>query len=264
MASYSKLVVDLDGTLYRGPEPIPGAVETMRRLRETSSILYLSNNGNHTASRLERRLLGMGFDVGEREVVCSVDLIVRAVNELGTGLRVLTLSTGDLGGVLEEAGHRIVHDAPADVVIAGVDWAFDYSRLTCVLRALRGGAALIGANRDATYPTEDGPMPAAGAFVGAIGGMGFEPARLCGKPDPWAMRAAFEIRGFTITDDCLLVGDRIDSDIHGAQAIGIDSALVLTGVTSRNQADGASPAPTYVLESIRDVPSIVESRRAAG
>ena len=264
MSIYSKLILDLDGTLYRGRNAIPGAIEAVQQLRKSCSILFLSNNGNHNTSRLGRRLLGLGFDVGPGEVVCSLDLIVVAVNELGAGLRILTLSTGDLDGALEESGHRIVRNAPADVVIAGVDWEFTYQRLTCALRALRGGAVLIGANADATYPTEEGPRPAAGVFVGAMRGMGFEPVRLCGKPDPWAMREAFRIRRFTADADCLLVGDRIDSDIHGAQAIGIDSALVLTGVTARAELEAAEAPPTYVLESIADLPNLLARRGALG
>jgi len=254
---YSKLIVDLDGTLYRGAEAIPGAIAAMDRLRETSSILFLSNNGNHAAWRLAGRLRALGFRVEEGEIVCSLDLIVDAVSELGRGLRVFTLSTGDLDGALEEAGHRIVTDAPADAVVAGVDWTFGYEKLSRALRVLGSGAVMFGANADATYPTEHGPQPAAGTFVGAMRGMGFAPAHMCGKPDPWAVRHAFARRGFETGPDCLLVGDRLDSDIAGASAVGIDSALVLTGVTSPEDADGFAPSPTYVVESIAALPALI-------
>jgi 4-nitrophenyl phosphatase len=257
MPDYAKLLVHLDGTLYRGQEPIPGAVEAMSRLRTSRSILFLSNNGNHAPARLTERLHRLGFAIEPKEIICSLQLIVEAVSEMGSGQRVFTVSSGDLDNALEEAGHRVVQNGRADVVVAGVDWTFSYEKLRHALRALSSGAVLIGANWDATYPTEAGPQPAAGVFVGAMKGMGFTPAHLCGKPDPWAMRRAFEIRGFSPGPDCLLVGDRLDADIHGAQAIGIDSVVVLSGVTSERQAREFFPSPTYIADSIADVPGII-------
>ena len=257
MTRYSKLILDLDGTLYRGPNPIPGAIEAVARFRETCSILCLSNNGNQTSERLVRRLRGMGFDVRDGELVCSLDLIVEAVNDLGSSLRILTISSGDLDGALEEAGHRVVTSGRADAVVAGVDASITYDKLAHALKALLAGAALIGANADATYPTHEGPRPAAGTFVGAIAAMGFAPNRMCGKPDPCAMRAAFERRGFEPGPDCLLIGDRVDADVLGAQALGIDSALVLTGVSGREEIGTLAEPPTYVAESIDHVRRIV-------
>ena len=257
MRPYSKLIVDLDGTLYCGPDPVCGAVEAMERLRSTCSILFLSNNGNHAPERLARRLRGMGFEAHADEVVCSLNLIVEAVSEIGDRLSVLVISTGDLAGALEEAGHRIVKDARADVVAVGVDLDLGYETITRALKSLLSGATLVGANADATYPTEHGPRPAAGTFVGAMRGMGFTPARMCGKPDPWAMRKAFELRGFQPDSECLLIGDRVDSDIQGAQMMGIDSALVLSGLTGRCEATVVEPLPTYVFESISAIADVL-------
>jgi len=259
MTAYTKLIVDLDGTLYRGPEPLPAAVETMERLRHSCSVLFLSNNCNQSSDHLARRLRGLGFEAGAHEVVSSVTLMVEAVNELGSGLRVLTFSSGDIDAALEEAGHHVVEGHRADVVVVGVDFGFGYDGIARVLHALLAGAILIGANADATYPTENGPRPAAGVFVGAIRGMGFAPVRMCGKPDPWAMRRAFELRGFEPGPDCLLVGDRLDSDILGAQVIDIDSTLVLTGATSRVSASRFEPPPTYILKAFSDLLDVIDT-----
>lgn len=262
MMAYTKLIVDLDGTLYRGPEPLPAAVETMERLRHSCSVLFLSNNCNRSSDHLADRLRGLGFEAGPHEVVSSVTLMVEAVNELGRGLRVLTLGSGDINAALEEAGHRLVENHSADVVAVGVDFGFGYEGIARVLHALLAGAAFIGANADATYPTENGPRPAAGAFVGAVRGMGFVPVRMCGKPDPWAMRKAFELRGFTPSPDCILVGDRLDSDILGAEYLGIDSALVLTGASGRADIARLGICPTYVAQSLHELPNILESDRS--
>lgn len=258
--TYARLIVDLDGTLYRGPQPVPGAVEAMSQLRRTHEVLFLSNNCNVSAQRLAERLRGMGFEAAPREIVTSVTLMVEAVGQVGSGLRVMTLSSGDLEPSLEEAGHRIVQADRAEVVVVAVDFGITYNRIACVLRALLAGAILIGANADATYPTETGPRPGAGAFVGVVRGMGFTPQHMCGKPDPWAMRRALALRGFEPRRDCLLVGDRLDSDILGAHALGIDSALVLTGASLREDVERLSIRPTYVVDAL---PSLL-SELAAG
>ncbi|MCK4600579.1 HAD-IIA family hydrolase [Candidatus Bipolaricaulota bacterium] len=259
MASYTKLIVDLDGTLYRGQRPLPNVVETLERLRRTCSILFLSNNCNQSADNLAARLRELGFEAHPHEVVSSVTLMVQAVNEVGSGLRVLTLSSGDLDGALEEAGHRIVETKRVDAVVMGVDLGLSYDRLSLALQALLSGAILIGANADATYPTEAGPHPAAGAFVGAVRGMGFEPSRMCGKPDPWAMKKAFELRGFEPDGKCLLIGDRLDSDILGAQTLGISSALVLTGISTRSDIEELEHRPTHILRGFSELPQLLDS-----
>ena len=253
--AYTNLIVDLDGTLYRGSQPLPGAVEAMARLRDTCQILFLSNNCNRSADHLAQRLCRLGFEAHPQEVVSSVTLVVEAVNEFGSGLRVLTLSSGDLDAALEEAGHRIVEGDRAEVVVVGVDADFSYDKLSNVLQTLLSGATLIGANSDASYPTESGPRPGAGAFVGAVRGMGFAPVRMCGKPDPWATRQALELRGFGPGPDCLLVGDRLDSDILGAQSLGVDSVLVLTGTSTRADIERLRIRPTYIVDAL---PTLLE------
>ena len=259
--TYSKLIVDLDGTLYRGSRALPGAVETLARLRDTCEILFLSNNCNQSADHLAQRLRRLSFEAHPHEIVSTVTLMVQAVNELGTSVRVASLSSGDLNAELERAGHRVVKlSQHAEVVIVGVDVDVNYAGLARVLDFLLSGAVLIGANVDPTYPSETGPLPGAGAFVGAVQGMGFSPARMCGKPDPWAMRTAFELRGFTPDERCLLVGDRLDSDVLGAQALGIDSALVLTGASTQADIEQLNIRPTYVVESLRALPTQNETR----
>jgi HAD superfamily hydrolase (TIGR01450 family) len=252
-ARYRKLIVDLDGTLYRGSRPLPQAVETMAYLREFCSVLFLSNNCNESAHTLASRLRQLGFEAHPHEVISSVPLMVEAVNELGTGLRILSLTSGDFERAAQEANHRITNGPTAEVVVVGVDLGVTYRKLSHALSALLSGAILIAANADATYPTEQGPRPAAGTFVGAFLGMGFSPSRYCGKPDPWAIRKALELRGIAAGPDCLLVGDRLDSDILGAHALSIDSALVLTGVSSIADVASSVARPTYTVETFAEL-----------
>ena len=260
--TYSKLIVDLDGTLYRGSRALPGAVETMAFLRGACEVLFLSNNCSQSADHLAQRLRRLRFEARPHEMISSVTLMVQAVNELGTGVRVAALSSGDLHSELERAGHCVVKPPQrAEVVIVGVDLNMNYAGLARVLDLVSSGAFLIGANADSTYPSETGVLPGAGAFVGAVRGMGFSPSRMCGKPDPWAMRTAFELRGFAPDEKCLVVGDRLDSDVLGAHALGIDSALVLTGASTRADIERLSIRPTYVAESFRNVPEEIQLGR---
>lgn len=253
--NYTHLIIDLDGTLYRGDEPLPGAVAAVARLRRVHRVLFLSNNCNQSAEHLAKRLCQLGFEAAPHEVVTSVTLMVRAVDQLGPGLGVLPLSSGDLVPSLQAAGHRIACAERAQVVVVGVDFELSYDRMTNVLRALLRGAILIAGNEDGTYPAKTGTFPAAGAFVGAVRGMGFVPLRICGKPDLWAMREALTLSGFRPGPDCLLIGDRLDSDILGAQRLGIDSILVLTGASTREDIERLSIRPTYVAD---DLPSVLD------
>lgn len=255
---YRKLIVDLDGTLCQGDIPLSGAVEALASLRQSCSFLFLSNNPIESAAKLARRLQMQGFGVHAEEVVSSVTLMIRALNELGSGLRVLSIASGDFEQDAEEAGHRLVTEGrKAEVVAVGVVYQLNYSKLSQALVALQSGASLIAANEDATYPAKEGLRPAAGAFLGIFHAMGFSPTKLCGKPDRWAMKEALSLRGFQPDSKCLVVGDRLDSDVLGANNLGIDSALVLTGVSSRADVEQCEIKPTFVLNAFAELPSLM-------
>jgi len=249
---YEAIVFDLDGTLYRGPTPIAGAVDTVNELREHVACRFLSNNGERDGATLTERLRGMGFSVDSGDVISSADLVLRAMREYSGGTRVLALSSQQLAEALADAGYVLVDDASAEVVVVGVDRRLTRERLVAGLRAMQKGADLVASNEDPTYPGGDGLRPAAGAYVGFFRGMGYEPSRFCGKPDEAAVRSALNTWGLERPDHCLFVGDNRKTDIEAARRIGADSVLVLSGV-SRREADEGEAAATAAIPSVAEL-----------
>jgi len=249
---YEAIVFDLDGTLYRGRVPLPGAADAVNRLREVVPCRYLSNNGEREGAELTQRLQDMGFIVEPGDVISSADLVLDAMCSYPRGTRVLALSSQQLAGALAARGYRLVQDGSADVVLVGVDRMLTRDRLVAGLRAMQNGADLVATNQDPTYPGEDGLRPAAGAYVGFFRGMGYEPVRFCGKPDEGAVRTAFGIWDIADPQRCLFVGDNRKTDIEAARRIGAESLLVLSGV-SEVQADREDTAPTRVLPSVAEL-----------
>lgn len=254
---YDTVIFDLDGTLYRGCKPIPGAVEAIETLMSSFRCLYLSNNGKRGSDFLAERLRRLGFAARPEEILSSADIVLECMSELGGTLRVLPLTSAELAGDLRRAGYEVVDDADADIVIVGVDRALTRRRMVNGLRACLGGATLLATNEDSTYPGQNGLRPAAGAYVGFFRGMGFEPDRFCGKPDEWAIRTALRLWGISDGRRCLFVGDNLRTDIETARRVGARSVLVLSGV-SRAEDLGASLArPDVVLESVAALPAAI-------
>jgi 4-nitrophenyl phosphatase len=138
----------------------------------------------------------------------------------------------------------------AEFVVVGVDVGLTYAKLAGGLTAMGHGARLIVANLDRVFPIEDGLRPGAGAIVGAFHGMGFEPDAVCGKPNPLAIERAFELRGMPKDKRLLMIGDELETDIVGAERVGVDSVLVLTGASTEADIDRKRIRPTYVIEDL--------------
>lgn len=255
------IIFDLDGTLYRGRSPIPGAAKAVNRLRETVTCRFLSNNGEREGHELTERLRNMGFHVDPGDVISSADLVLASMRDYPDGARILALSSPQLADALATRGYTLVEDDSADVVLVGVDRMLTRQRLVAGLRSMRNGADLLATNEDPTYPGEDGLRPAAGAYVGFFRGMGYEPIKFCGKPDEEAVRAALTRWGLTDASRCLFVGDNRKTDIEAARRVGADSILVLSGV-SHDRADAEEACATVVLPSVVEIdPAWIDARR---
>ncbi len=256
-ARYSKLIFDLDGTLYRGRSALPSAVKVINTLMRWAELFFLSNNGGQTAQSLTQRLRALGFNANETDVISSVTLAVKLISSLQEQAPVFVVNSGELPRALEAAGHRIVPAQEAEFLVVGVDFDLTYDTLDQGLLALHNGARLIAMNADPVYPVKEGFLPAAGAFVGAFRGMGYEPDYYCGKPDRQAMEKALALRGMKIGPNCLVIGDHLETDILGAQNIGVDSALVLTGVSKQEDIAKKGIGPTYVIDDLSGLEPIL-------
>lgn len=253
LQSYRVFLVDVDGVLVRSGETIPGAIEGVVNLQRMGHVFLLTNNSTRSREQVARNLQGAGFPIGASDIVSSAYIASVYLREHFGPVRAWTIGEEGLDRELLAAGHELVPPGEADWVVAGMDRNLNYARLAQGLRALLAGARLLATNEDATFPTPDGPQPGAGAVIGALGGMGFSPHAVVGKPSAIAFQVALEKAGCA-PEDALMIGDRLETDILGARQSGIDSALVLTGITTEDMLDMNLPSvPRFVARSLRDL-----------
>jgi len=253
LGNYRGFIVDIDGVLVRGSEPISGATQALDRLSERGRVVLLSNNATRTRRAIAERLQSLGFDVDPARVVNSAFIVAEYLKQEMGSAAVFMVGEAGLRQELEMAGHTIVDPDDAGVVVTGMDRELTYGKLADALRALVRGARYVATNADATFPTPDGPTPGAGAIVGALRGMGYPPEQIVGKPSKTAFEIAMATLDIDDPNQCLVIGDRLETDIEGALNVRCDAALVLTGVTSRVEAEDSGVLPTYVIESIEAI-----------
>jgi HAD superfamily hydrolase (TIGR01450 family) len=252
IARYDQVLLDLDGCVWLGDEALEGAPEAVAALRDAGkAVAFLTNDVRHAPEEFVRKLWRLGFQAALSEVVTVGSTIQYLLSERDGGAAYV-VGAQALVEHVAEAGLRIVNRTEfatrADVVVVGAHERLSYEEIRIAAHAVRRGAELIGATRDATFPMPDGPWPATGAVLAAIEiAAGRTADRIAGKPEPAMYEAARDRLG---DGRCLAVGDRIEIDVLGARRAGIDSALVLTGGVTSAEADAADPRPTLVAESL--------------
>lgn len=259
VARYQGLICDLDGTVYLSGRPLPGAVEAIQRLRAAGvRVLFVSNNPLRSSQSYAERLTGLGIPSTPDDVLTSGTVTADWVRANAPGAAVLALGETNLFEELSAAGAKLVHKAEqAGVVIASFDRTFTYDKWVEAFRAIRAGARFIATNPDSTCPVDGGEIPDCGGIIAALETTtGRTVEAVMGKPSP-AMLAAARRRLELPAGDVLIVGDRLGTDIAMGEAGGVDSALVLTGITTRTMLDEAPEKPTYVLETLGELPDIV-------
>ena len=254
LARYDHLLLDLDGCLWVGEEPVPGAAEAVHALREAGKgLAFLTNDGRHAPDHFVRKLWRLGFRASLDEIVtCGAALQFVLAGRGREGGAAFVIGAQALVDHVAEAGLRIVNNTEfatrADVVVVAAHDAFDYRELRIATQAVLRGATLIGLTRDRTFPMPDGPWPASGPLLAAVEeATGHRAELTVGKPEPQMYAAARDRLG---PGRYLAVGDRLDIDVAGARRSGLDSALVLSGGTGRAEADAADPRPTHVAETL--------------
>ncbi|OZM75551.1 HAD-IIA family hydrolase [Pseudonocardia sp. MH-G8] len=255
LARHDVLLADLDGTLYRGPAVVPGAVEAVRgAVQRGVRTVYVTNNASRRPAAVAEHLEELGFPAGPEDVVASSQAAAALLAEqLPAGARVLVVGTEALVAEVTAQGLQVTARAEdADAVVQGHNPDTGWRQLAEATVAVRGGALWVACNVDPTLPTERGPMPGNGAMVGVVRlATGREP-QVAGKPGPALLREAARRTG---AQRPLMVGDRLDTDIEGGRAAGMPTLLVLTGVSDAAELLAAPPAlrPDYVgadLESL--------------
>jgi HAD superfamily hydrolase (TIGR01450 family) len=249
---YDHVLLDLDGCVWVGDEACDGAVDAVAALRDAgTSVLFLTNDVRHAPEEFVRKLWRLGFQASVAEIVTVGAAVQFQLSGRGHG-SAFVIGSQALVDHVSGAGLRVLNRTPfatrADVVVVGGHDEFDYDELRTATQAVLRGAELIGAGRDATFPMPDGPWPASGAVLAAVETATRRQADLVvGKPEPAMYEAARDRLG---PGRVLAVGDVLESDVAGARRAGLDSALVLTGGTSRAAAEAADPKPTHVADSL--------------
>jgi HAD superfamily hydrolase (TIGR01450 family) len=252
IARYDQVLLDLDGCLWVGETALEGAPEAVAALRDAGkAVAFLTNDVRHAPEEFVRKLWRLGFQAALSEVVTVGATIQYLLSERDGGAA-FVVGAQALVEHVAEAGLRIVNRTEfatrADVVVVGAHERLSYEEIRIAAQAVRRGAELIGATRDATFPMPDGPWPGSGAVLAAIEtAAGRDADRIAGKPEPAMYAAARDRLG---AGRCLAVGDRIEIDVVGAQRAEIDAALVLTGGVTHAEARAADPPPTLVAESL--------------
>lgn len=259
--AFSRFVFDLDGVVWRGREPIPGAPETIRAMREAGKrICFVTNNSSATHERYAERLEKIGAGGSPAEIVSSADATARLLERTVPGLRgrlALVIGGEGLHEALRRVGVRAAEPSEAldaSLVVVGLDPKLTYEKLKLGALAIQRGAGFFASNGDVSYPAPDGLWPGAGSIVAALSAAtGVAPA-IAGKPQPTMLEVAADVLG---GGPALVVGDRVDTDIAAAHAAGWPSALVLTGVTGVPELAASHLWPDIVL---RDVTELLEER----
>ncbi len=253
LASYDHVVLDLDGCVWVGETCTRDAPEAVSELRAAGKTLaFVTNDARRSPEEYVRKLWLLGLQASLEEVVTVGSAIQHVLAERGAGTGIYVIGSAAIFRHVADAGQRILNgtelEAKADVVVVAGHDELRFSELRAATQAVLGGAEMIAAGRDRTFPTENGTWPGTGAIVAALEYATARTARIVGKPDPQIFRTALDRLGPGRT---LVVGDRLDSDLAGAAAAGLDAALVLTGVTSRADAEAATdPAPVAIAEDL--------------
>jgi glycerol-1-phosphatase len=247
---YDAFLFDLDGVLYRGEEPIPRAIEAVSALQEAGrGIAFVTNNSARTPVAVAARLDRLGFTASPAEVVTSAAPTARLL--AGRGCRsAFVVGEDGLRGALAQAGIEVLPGEPAEVdaVVVGWDRGADYAALRTASILVDRGAAFVGTNPDPSFPAADGSRwPGAGALLAAIATTTDASPEIVGKPNPPLYLEARERAG---GGRPLVIGDRLDTDIAGAVALGWDSLLVLTGIVRLEDLESSTVTPTYVADDL--------------
>jgi HAD superfamily hydrolase (TIGR01457 family) len=252
---YEGFILDLDGVLYRGDEPVPGAAEAVAALRTRGRrIVFLTNNSARTPERVAQKLEGVGIAAEPREVVTAAQAAATLVaGTVGAPSTAFVVGEEGVRRALAEVGVKVVDGRPghADVVVVGWDRSADYDKLRTASILVQRGARLVATNADASYPAPGGELwPGAGALLAVVETATGATADVAGKPHRPLFEEAVRRAG---TEGVLVVGDRIETDVEGAIRADLDVALVLSGAAGPGDLLDAQDIPVAVADDLGSV-----------
>jgi glycerol-1-phosphatase len=251
--SYDHVILDLDGSVWVGRIATPRAPEAIAALRAAGKgIVFATNDGSRSPEEYVRKLWSIGCTAAVEEVVSVGAAIQHLLAGRAPGAGAFVIGSQAIVDHVADAGHHILNGTPraesADVVVVVGHADLNYTELRTATRAVMAGAQMIGGGRDRNFPSGSGVCPGTGAILAALEYATGHTALSVGKPDPQMFITALDRLG---PGRALVVGDRLDSDLAGAAATGLDGAIVLTGSTTRQEAEAATdPAPVAIAADL--------------
>ncbi len=252
---YDAYVFDLDGTVYLGETLLPTAGETITHLRRLSKrTVFLSNNPTRTRAEYAAKLTRLGLTTPDEDVINSSYVMVDFLRRRLPQARLFVVGEASLRDELARAGFALTEDATqVDVVVASFDRTFDYHKLQVAFDAIRLGARFLATNADRYCPVPGGGQPDAAAMIAAIEACtATRVEAVVGKPSAYMAEAVLGVLGVA-PEQCLMVGDRVETDVLMGLNAGMAGALTLTGATDEAALAASDIQPTYVLRRLADL-----------
>jgi HAD superfamily hydrolase (TIGR01450 family) len=255
------VVLDLDGTLYHGENLIAGASGAVDRLRQRGlSLCFFSNNPLHDGEAYVDLLQSMGVDARDGEACSSAVVTREYIDQAHAGDNVFVIGSQAVGNDIQKTNATAVTDPQrADVLVGSWTDEFGYADMTDALRAAENGVVFLGTDPDVTFPGDDGkPIPGSGAVINAIASViEKDPDRILGKPSSIAADAALDRVGHD-PSECLVVGDRLNTDIALGERAGMETVLVRTGVTDETDLTESDVTPDHIINSVAEIDSVLD------
>ena len=250
------LIIDMDGVLWRDSEPLGDLQAIFDRIVDLDyKFILATNNPTRTVGEYQKKLAGFNVEIELDQIINSAQATGIYLQEhYPKGVKVFVVGEAGLKTTLESYGVDVCDgdETGIEAVVASLDTQLTYEKLKRASLLIQSGCEFIGTNADKTFPTPEGLIPGGGTVVGALEIASGQSAKILGKPEPYLYEMAMK-RLALAPEETLAIGDRLESDIAGAQAAGIHSALVLTGVSTLTQAHNYNPPPEIIAKSLTEL-----------
>jgi NagD protein len=252
MKTIKNYIIDMDGVLVRGRELIPGADKFIQKLQKLKKeYLVLTNNPLYTTRDLAHRLQTSSLDIPSERIFTSAQATAQFLHSQRPNGKAFVIGESGLTDAIYAIDY-VITDIDPDYVVLGATNAYNYEVITKAVRLIEEGARFIATNPDVSGPSEQGTVPACGAMAALIEKATGKAPFFVGKPNPWMMRSALNYLDVH-SEDTVMVGDRMDTDIVSGVESGMRTILVLTGVTRQSDVDNFPYQPTWIVDSVADI-----------
>ena len=253
LSKIKALILDMDGVVWRGNQPLGDLPQVFAKISMLGyRVNFATNNATVSPQKVQEKLLGFGLQVALNQIVTSsIATVSYLLEKYPQGGPVFVVGEEGLVNPLRQAGF-FVSEENCLAVVASLDHTFDFEKLSKANAIIRQGAEFIGTNPDKTFPSPHGLTPGSGSVLAAIEAASETRPNIMGKPYPKLFQVAFKSLSLS-ADECLAVGDRLDTDILGGHNAGCMTAQVLTGVSNRAQGEAYEPRPDWIVASLTDL-----------